>query len=213
MADSTFDSLKTSSDNRNLVRKTRAAIMFLAPTSATMPAALMTAAATLTALSADWWPVGLVTPDGYTFASDTSKEDVEALGYIEPVRSDITKVAKSIEVTAYESLKRNMQQLIYGVDLSQVKQSATTGEVKFDEAPLPSQEEFRALIISKDGPASDQWIVGRGYPLVKLSELPEEVWNSSDATSVKLKFDIFTDPALVALIDTALANNPTTSCL
>ncbi|AYD89669.1 hypothetical protein D5R93_05715 [Actinomyces lilanjuaniae] len=192
----TFDALKTAADNRNLVRKTKAAIMFLAPTTADMPEDIMDGPTSLRELDEAWWPVGLVTPDGYTFGSDTSKEEVEALGYIEPVRTDITKVAKSIQFTAYETLKRNFQQLIYGVDLSTVTQDAASGAVVFDEMPVPDQEEFRALVVSKDGPASDQWLVGRGYPLVKLAEVPEETWNSSDAVQAQVTLDIFTDPVL-----------------
>ena len=192
----TFDSLKSASDNRNLVRKTKGALMFLAPTSAALPESLMSGPAELAALPSAWWPVGLVTPDGYTFAADTTTEDVEALGYIEPVRSDITKVAKSIQVTVYETLKRNVQQLIYGVDLSSVTQDTTTGEIHWDEAPVPMQEEFRALVVSQDGPASDQWLVGKGYPLVKLAEVPEETWNASDAVQLQLTLNVFTDTTL-----------------
>ncbi|CED90621.1 hypothetical protein [Actinomyces succiniciruminis] len=192
----TFDTLKSSSDNRNLVRKTKGALMFLAPTSAALPEKLMETPTSLVQLPTEWWPVGLVTPDGYTFAADTSTEDVEALGYIEPVRSDITQVAKSIQVTVYETLKKNLQQLIYGVDLSSATQDPTTGEVHWDEAPVPAQEEFRALIVSQDGPASDNWLVGKGYPLVKLAEVPEETWNSSDAVQLQLTLNVFTDTTL-----------------
>ncbi|MDU1351270.1 MAG: hypothetical protein E6943_00910 [Actinomyces sp.] len=195
MATKTFAQLKSESDNRNLVRKTLQAVCFLAPTSAALPDALTDTSGALQELPKDYWPVGLVTPDGYAFAADTTKEDVDALGYSQPVRSDITKVAKSIEVTVLETLKKNVQGLIRGMDMSSVK-AGTNGEVTFDEPGMPTFTEYRMIVISQDGPADSEWLVGRGYPLVKLSEIPEEVWNSSDATQCKLKFDVFPDPKL-----------------
>ncbi|MBS6101826.1 MAG: hypothetical protein KH751_04325 [Actinomyces sp.] len=195
MAAKTFAQLKAESDNRNLVRKTLQALAFLAPVSTGLPTALTDQAGALQELPEGYWPIGLVTPDGYSFTADTTKEEVDALGYSQPVRSDITKVAKSVEVTVLETLKRNVQGLIRGMDMSQIK-AAASGEVTFDEPDMPAFGEYRLVIISQDGPADAEWLIGRGYPLVKISEIPEEVWNSSDATSVKLKFDVFPDPKL-----------------
>lgn len=196
MASKTFAQLKAEADNRNLVRKTLQAVAFLAPVSAELPESLTDDTGALQALPKDYWPIGLVTPDGYSFTADTTKEDVDALGYSQPVRSDITKVAKSVEVTILETLKRNVQGLIRGMDMSQIKADETTGAVVFDEPDMPTFQEFRLLIISQDGPADSEWLIARGYPLVKIAEIPEEVWNASDANSVALKFDVFPDPEL-----------------
>lgn len=191
MAGTTFDALKKASDNRKLVRKTLQAVAFMAPTSVQLPAALTGADGALVELTG-YWPVGLVTPDGYTFAADTTKEDVDALGYVEPVRSDITKVAKSVEMTALETFKRNLQGLLLGRDMSTVT-AAESGEIVYDEAAMPTFDEFRLVIIGQDGPAEESWLMGRGYPLVKLKEIPEEVWKSSDPIQSKLSFDVYTD--------------------
>lgn len=195
MSGKTFAQLKTEADNRSLVRKTLQAVAFLAPVSAELPDALTDETGALQALPKDYWPIGLVTPDGYTFTADTTKEDVDALGYSQPVRSDITRVAKGVQVTVLETLKRNVQGLIRGMDMSQVKANAQ-GAVTFDEPGMPVFEEFRLLIISQDGPADNEWLIARGYPRVKLAEVPEEVWNSTDANSVALNFDVFTDQDL-----------------
>lgn len=195
MAATTMSALKSTADNRNLVRKYRDAVAFMAPVEIPLPESITGAGGKLEALPSGWVPVGLVSKDGYTFASDTSSEEVEALGYMEPVRTDITKVEKSIEMTSYETMKRQLQELLLGVDLSTVKQGAT-GEIIFDEPSVPGFKEYRLLIIATDGPADSEFIVGRGYPLVKLAEIPEEVWSGSDAVAAKIKFDVFTDPIM-----------------
>lgn len=195
MPGTTFSAIKQGADNRKLVRKVLEAVMFLAPTSVALPASLTDETGALQALPSGFWPVGIVTPDGYTFAADTTKEDVDGLGYIEPVRSDITKVAKTIEATALETFKRNLQGLILGRDMSTVTPLAS-GEIVYDEASMPVFDEFRAVIIGKDGPASEEWLIGRGYPLIKLKEIPEQVWKASDPIQAKLSFDVYTDQTL-----------------
>lgn len=196
MPGTSFAAIKQAADNRKLVRKVLQAVAFLAPTSVDLPASLTDESGALQALPTGFWPVGLVTPDGYTFAADTTKEDVDALGYVEPVRSDITKIARTVEFTALETYKRNLQGLIHGRDMSTVTPAATSGEIVFDDPSMPTFDEFRLIIIGQDGPATEEWLMGRGYPLVKLKEIPEEVWKSSDPTQSKISLDVFSDPTL-----------------
>lgn len=195
MADTTFAAMKQKADKRKNVRKILQAVAFLAPTSVDLPATLTGTNGKLQELPSGWWPVGLVSPDGYTFAADTTKEDVDAMGYVEPVRSDITRVARTVEMTALETYRKNLLGLIHGRDMTGVTPKEG-GEISFDDPSMPTFSEFRLLIIGQDGPADEEFILGRAYPLVKLKEIPEEVWKASDPASVKLSFDVFTDPAL-----------------
>src|SRR5699024_11504890 len=94
----TVAELQDANDRPNLVRKIQRAVAFLAPKSATLPDTLFGTNGDLTELPADYKPVGIVTADGYVFGDALDKEDIEALGYVSPVRSDITPVARSIKI-------------------------------------------------------------------------------------------------------------------
>ncbi|WNM72235.1 major tail protein [Arthrobacter phage Gusanita] len=193
----TFDTLRQDFDDRNLIRKIQKAIGLIAPTSVDLPDTLFTGAGTLMDLkTAGWLPIGIVTPDGYEFGRDINKEDVTALGYASPVRSDITEVARTVTMTPLETGRKHLLELTYGTDLSAVTHSTTTGEIVFDEPDLPVGEEYRLLIIGSDGPASANWILGRGYGSAKLASTDSQKWGTGDPVSQPLTFDVFTDAVL-----------------
>lgn len=194
MSTTTFAELKKGADNPALVRKILEGVAFLAPVSVELPAALTDAGGALKPLPAGYWPVGIITKEGYQFESDTSKEEIDALGYADPVRTDVTKVAKKIKFKTRESMRKNLASLVYGIDLSAVTQAAS-GEIVFDEPSLPQFQEYRLVVIGRDGPAAEEWILGRGYPRVKLGEIPTEVWGS-DPIGHDITLDVLPDATL-----------------
>lgn len=192
----TFDTLRQEADTRALVRKIQKAVMFAKKRGAasTLPENLFTAAGTLVDLkTSGYFPIGLVTPDGYTFTREINKEDVSALGYASPVRSDITAVPRSITFTALENFKKNMLEMKYGTDLSSSTQDATTGEIVFDEPDLPVGEEYELVIIGSDGPAAANWIIGKGYGTTKLAGTGDETWGQEGALGQEYTMDVFSD--------------------
>jgi len=190
----TFDTIRQDSDERALIRKIQKAVAFLAPTTVDLPETLFGVGGALIDLKTlGWLPVGLVTPDGYEFGRDISKEDVTALGYASAVRSDITEVARSVTMTPLETGRKHMLELTYGTDLSAVTQDVTTGEIVIDEPDLPVGQEYRLLIVGSDGPAAANWILGRGYGAVKLASTDSQKWGTGDPVSQPLTFDVFTD--------------------
>ena len=190
----TFATQMQDADNRNLIRKIQKAMAFIAPKTVPLPTTLFMAGGSLIDLKvAGWLPVGLVTPDGYEFGRDVSKSDVSALGYASPVRSDVDSVARSVKMTALETGKKHMLELTLGTDLSTVTQTLANGEIVVDEPDLPLNQEYRMLIIGSDGPASNNWIMARGYGAVKLASTDSEKWGTSDAVQHSLTFDVFTD--------------------
>lgn len=189
----TFDTLRQSADHRALVRKTTKAVAYFAPKTVDLPDNLLTSSTELTDIvTAGFIPVGIVSRDGYTFSGDIEKEDIDGLGYYSPVRSDVTRVPRSVSMTLMESGKKAIQELLRGTKITET-QSATTGEVVFDEPDLPNFEEVRLLIISSDGPLSSLWIEGRGYFAAKISSLGEETWAHEGAHQRQVTFDIYTD--------------------
>ena len=196
MTATTIEALKKTHNKRGNVRKGLNVVIFMAPTSVELPAKITEGTGQLTQLPSGYWPVGLMSKDGLTTSVDVSVEEVEALGYVEAVRTDVVKAPKTIKFTALEVYRKNLQQLVYGLDLSQVKADKTTGEVVFNEAPLPLHDEFRLLAIMADGPADNEWLIGRGFPRVKPASIPEEAWKSEDPVQFELELSVFTDEVL-----------------
>lgn len=189
----TFDTLRQEADERGLIRKIQKAIAFIAPKTVALPATLFAGGSLVDLKAAGFLPVGIVTPDGYEFGRDISKEDVTALGYASAVRSDITEVARSVTFTALETGRKHMLELTYGTDLSATTQTLADGEVVFNEPDLPVGQEYRLIVVGSDGPAADNWILGRGYGSVKLASTDSQTWGTGDAVSQSFTFDVFTD--------------------
>lgn len=189
----TMDALQNSADTPSFIRKMGVGLGFLAPMTVSLPDAL-TDVTTSQILSLDvgWNPVGIVNPDGYTFSSEFTEEDVEAFGYATPPRSDVTGIARTVAFSPYELHKRNMQELTLGMDLSTTTQAAS-GEVVFDESSMPVFREYRLLVIGSDGPADAQWILGLGFYRVKLSAADAEQWQKQGALTRSVTLKVLTD--------------------
>ena len=191
----TVDEITTASHHRSQVRKIQRSYAFLLPSTAPLPDSLYTTGSltdfnsTVGAIS-----LGLVSPDGWTFSREMEVEDINALGYGSPVRSDVTVVPRSVTVTALESNRKEIQELKYGTVITET-QDASTGEVVFDEPDLPNSKEYRLIVVGADGPADEQWIMGKGFPAVKLTGTGEEVWGQEGAVSQELTFSVFSDDA------------------
>ena len=180
-------------DERGLVRKIQRAMAFIAPTTVELPESLYATGSLVDLKTSGFLPVGLVSPDGYSFSREIEKEDIDALGYASPVRSDVTRVPRSVTFTALEKGRKHMLELTYGTDLSAVTQDAATGEVVFDEPDLPVNAEYRLIVVGEDGPASENWVMGKGFFRVKLSGTAEEVWGREGAVSQQFTLDVFSD--------------------
>ena len=189
----TFDTLRQENDNRNLVRKAQKVILLIAPTTVDLPTSLYDAGSLRDFKADGWLPVGMQSTDGTTFGGEREVETVDALGYASYVRSDVVRVPRTIAFTPLEKGRRHLFEVRLGTDLSGVTQDPATGEIIIDEPELPVDQEYRLLALASDGPADKNWIMGRGYGLVKLSNSAEEVWGGEGAVASSLTFDVFTD--------------------
>lgn len=192
----TLSEIQRDSDNRGLIRKVQRAVGLLAPMSVELPEALTGPDhLPIDLKAAGFLPVGIVTPDGYRFARDIEKEDIDALGYASYVRSDITRVARSVVFNAMETGRRHLTELKYGVDLTGVTPDAN-GEVTWDEPDLPIGAEYRFIVVGADGPADTNWILGKGFPTVKLASVGEETWSKEGVLQQEITLDVFADEEL-----------------
>ncbi|HET8536084.1 MAG TPA: hypothetical protein VFL73_02790 [Solirubrobacteraceae bacterium] len=188
--------MKAAADTTAAVHKALEALAFLAPMTVELPTAITDVSKEpIDLITAGFKPIGLVTPDGYTFGGDVEKSEVEALGYSVPVRSDIIKAPKTISFTALESDRKDLAELLYGMDLSGITAGAN-GEVTFDEPAVPLGSEYRLLLIARDGTAASPYYRGRGYGRVKLANVPEEVWSASDPRQYPIELDVLVDDDL-----------------
>lgn len=187
-----FQQLQRDADNRKLIRKIQRAIGLLGRSDVEMPESLYGPDGSLIDFKdAGWLPIGMVTPDGWNFGREPEEATVDALGYASPARADTTRVARSVSVTPLESGRKHMYELSKGTSLDGVTMNPETGEVVFDEPDLPVDEEYKLLILGQDGPADEQWVMGKGYFSAKVSGTAEEVWGSEGAVSSQLTFNIF----------------------
>lgn len=192
-----FEAQRVLADNRALIRKNQKAMAFVAPKTVEVPTSLFHTDGTMIDLKTlEWEPIGMVTPDGYTFGRDVSKEEITALGYASAVRSDPTTVARTVSFTPLESGKRILKEIQLGQDLSSVQQSLANGEIVIQHVDMPVDTEYRLLVVSLDGPTADQWLSGRLYPTVKLANTGEETWSNEGAVTQQLTFDVYPDAAL-----------------
>ena len=196
MADTTtIEALKKKHNKAKNVRKALNVLAFVAPLTTAVPDALTGASGAMKELSADWTPLGIFTTDGGEITPDVSVDDVDGLGYAEPVRSDLTKATKTIKLNIFELFRKEMLSLTHGIDLSQVKANATTGEVVFDDPLLPSIPEKRLLIVAADGPADDEWLMGWCVTRAKLVSMQTTGLKATDAITGDLEVKAFADEA------------------
>lgn len=190
----TFAELKTAADSPTQVRKVLEAVAFMAPEDAPTIDALTDEVGALQTLPSEYWPVGLVTRDGYTFGGDTETDAVDALGYAQPVREDITSYTRTVTFTAYEVFRRNLLEVVYGMDLSHVVPGAN-GEIRFDRPALPEQRFYRLVVIGKDGAGEREVYRGKHYPRVSVTSIPEEAW-STEALRFEVTLSTYVDDEL-----------------
>lgn len=193
----TMDTIRSGADNRRLIRKIQKAIAFLGRADLLeLPEKLTDSDSLPIDLKAlGYKPVGMVSPDGYTFGREITKENVDALGYASPQRSDVTAVPRTVSMTALQHGQRHMLELKHGTDLSGIVQGLD-GEIVFDEPDLPVDHEYRLIVIGTDGPASTNWILGKGYPIVTLQATGDESWGQEGARSDELTFDVYNDDTI-----------------
>lgn len=190
---STFAMMKDTADSPELVRRALQGVGFLAPATEPIPSTLLDTDGSLKALTANWWPIGVMGTDGFVFSANIDKVDTEAWGYSAPVRSDITKAPKQIKVTPLERYRRQILELSMGLDLSAVAATKTTtiNEVKFDEPALPASNEYRFFCLFMDGTPSNPFYRAKAFTLVKLADLGDEKWSTDDdATGQEITLDV-----------------------
>lgn len=185
-----FADLRNSAHDTSQIRKILEGVLFLAPENAPVIETLTGTDGSLQPLPEDYWPVGLVSSDGYTFTADVSTDETESHGYANPTREDIVRAVQGINFTVQETFKKNVLSLAYGMSLDAVTQ-ATNGEIVFDRPSLPEKQFYRAIVIGKDGAVGSEYLRAKHFPRVYSTEIPEEAWGTEAlAFDISLRVDL-----------------------
>lgn len=197
ITEQTFAELKSASEDVRHVRKSLAAVIWLAPEDADPITGLTTAdGLKVQSFPTTYQPVGLLTPDGPSFTREVSMSDVEAHGHFSPVRRDPESGTEEFTFTAYEILRKRVAELRDAVDLSAVTPDTTSGEVVYEVPSLPVMRYYRAILATFDGTPDKPWLEGVFYPRVQVTSFPGDQWSKSDARSAEIGFTAYDDPEL-----------------
>lgn len=175
----TYDQLKKKQSD--LIRKALEGSIFIADESVALPTALTSGdAANLLQLPAGFEDIGWVDKgDGATWSRSVDMSDVDSWGAVEPTRTDITKQTDGLKFTAQETKRRTLE-LYEGVNLSEVKPDATTGEVRFDRPSRPATRHFRAFGLFVDGSGADTIYVAKLAPKASVTDTGDQKWSDGD---------------------------------
>jgi hypothetical protein len=177
--------LEVARHQRELIFKPLEAHIFGAPEDAVMPAVLTTGTdALLDELPESWFDVGLINKDdAITWSREVEKATITAIGYRDPVRSDVTSDVTGLAFQALETNRYNIERHLM-MDLSGIVPKPETGEVVIDQTTGGRTPRNRYLAIARDGVGADTIYVGKLLSAGETSEVGEQTWTDGEGALV-----------------------------
>lgn len=186
-ATANLDALIVSALNADHVRKGKKVGVFVAPMSATVPTSLTTggvssAPITLAALPTEYEPIGLLRKDdGVGLSRNREVSTVDAVGFQDPVREDVTSDRFTAQIVALETNRLTIEKFL-NVDLSTLTPDADTGEVSFPQPTEGDLARNRWLFIAQDGVGVDRIWWSRLFLAGTISETDDQNMFSEDGS-------------------------------
>lgn len=167
--------LEIARHQRELILKPRAAHVFGAPM--TTPVVLNITegpSSQLAELPVGYYDFGLLDKeDAVNLSREMEKADINAIGYSNPVRSDITSDIFGMAFKGLETNRFNIETNL-GVDLSGVTPDPVTGEVSFDQPAVALIRRQRYMLLADVGSGVDTIHFGRQFLAGEVSETGEQ---------------------------------------
>ena len=167
--------LEVARHQRELILKPRAAHVFGAPE--TTPVVLNITEgpnSELAELPEGYYDFGLLDKeDAITLSREMEKSDINAIGYSNPVRSDITSDIFGMAFKGLETNRFNIETNL-GVDLSGVTPDPITGEISFDQPAVALIRRQRYMLLSEVGSGVDLIYFGRQFLAGEVAETGEQ---------------------------------------
>lgn len=185
-------------DKKNeLIRKARDGSVYLGNESADAIGALTTgASADLTPLPTGYADLGFTSTDGSSVARETESSQVRSFGSTEPTREDVTNDTVTLDVTAQETKLLTIG-LFTGVDITNLKAAAVTGELSIPKPNLPNPRYYRLLALYVDESSDGEIYMAQFMPRARITGFGEQQYGESDdPISYALTFTAFTDSTL-----------------
>lgn len=179
-----IDTLVVNTLNATHIRKGKKVGAFIAPMATAIPAAFTAggvsgAPITLAELTG-FSPIGLLRKDdGVGMSRDRETSSVDAIGYNEPVREDITSDRFSASIVALETRKTTIQAYL-NVDLSAIVPDVNTGEIRFPQPSDLALIRNRWLFMAQDGAGTDSIWWGRLFTAGTVSETDDQNLAAAD---------------------------------
>lgn len=171
----TIAELEVAELKRELIFKPQAAHVFGASTLVD-PVQFITEGATggLAELPEGWFDFGLLDKDqAIALSRNMEKADINAVGFRDPVRSDVTTDVFGMTFNGLEINRHNIEYNL-NVDLSAHVPKAVTGEVAFDQPTAGSSKRGRFLTIAQDGTGADTIYIGRQWYAGEVTETGDQ---------------------------------------
>ena len=176
-----------------LIRKSLDAEVFLAPISTAIPDTIVDATGASPVLPTGFLPLGHHTDDGLRWGRETEVSDLTSHGAVEPTRSDIRRITRTVAVTAQETNRLTLEASL-GIDLSTTEAAQASGEFTFEEPNRPKAVYYRLLAIGVDDGDAGEIYIGRLFTRAKVTDVGEEVWSDGDSALVRdMTFQAFQD--------------------
>lgn len=180
-----------------LIRKALNGSVWVAATTVSAPTSITSGASSdPVALPVGFTDLGyILKDDGITFSRALETSDTMSWGASEPTRRDITSDVDTVSFSMQET-KRATLEMYYGLDLSAIVPTATTGEVAFSKASSPQTRYRRLMAICQDGAGTDAFYVGRFHPRFAVTGVEDMQWVDGTEMRYRVTGTAFVDSTL-----------------
>ncbi|MGC0364811.1 hypothetical protein ABH922_002795 [Rhodococcus sp. 27YEA15] len=136
----------------------------------------------------------LLKDDSITLTREVEKDEINAIGYSNPVKSDFIKDISGIGFTGLETNRYNIQNNL-GMDLSEMRADPVTGEVAFDQAAIAEILQLRYLLVSQFNSGVDRIYLSRLLYCGEVAEMGEQTLSDAGgALTWPTKVNAMVDP-------------------
>ncbi|WNM27553.1 hypothetical protein RN607_00705 [Demequina capsici] len=176
------------------VRKWPTQLFYLQAPDAAIPTEFISATDYMPILPADAIQLGFITTDGVSVDESLSSEDTQMLQSLEPVRSDLTGIARTLTI-AFGEDNAYVQALWHGVDFASFPTDPAAPWV-FEDGAATQFPYYRAGLIMSDGVGSSaRYRHEYGYR-VTVNSKDTRTLNRSDPETFGVTFSLLKDPTV-----------------
>lgn len=133
--------------------------------------------------------------EGATLTPGREVSDSTAFGQVQPINQYVDSTSFAAGFTMKETNRTTLEGY-YGLDLSAIRASATTGEIKFDMPDQPPVQYKRLLLIGQHGEGADAIWVGQFLPKASLSDIGDQTISDTDDFVYPVTYTALVDDVL-----------------